>query len=144
MTTRIKGLLHPKGEFGWAVGLLVVLPLLPLLIEGIANKTIDSSTVFLTATMYTVSHAFCAQRFWVLLVGTLCVAALLFCFGVEVANVPDSAEIQDSVQNSFTRIMYYISFAVMAFFGLIHIRQRWVIHVRELEPFFEFRHYEDR
>jgi hypothetical protein len=137
----IKGLLHPRGEFGWAVFLLVFVPLVPLIIEGWANGTLDSSTVFLTATMYTVSHAFCAHRFWVLLLGAFSVAALLFCFGHATSAAHQMSAGGSTVTTSFTNAMYYVSFGLMAFFGFLHARQRWIVHMIELEPFFEFRHY---
>ncbi|WP_171118737.1 hypothetical protein [Ruegeria sp. HKCCA5463] len=143
LTNRIKGLMHPRAEFLSAVVLLVFVPLIPLGIEWVFKQTLAASTVFLTAALYTISHAFSSQRFWVFLLGVLFVAVLMFCFGHVSAAAQNSAQSTLLDPSTFTYAMYYVSFAVMAFFGYLQARQRWVMHVLELEPFWEFRHYDD-
>jgi|SRR6056297_450734 len=147
MTHSIRGLLSAKGEFGWSVFLLIVLPALPLVVEFLINSySLEPATVFLTATMYTVSHVFTSNKFWILLSGSFCAALLLFCFGQVTADNADYLRGSGegfsagdlTLYNSFTGFMYYISFAIMAFFGYQHTRQRWILHMVELEPFFIF------
>lgn len=153
MSNNIKGLLQPRTEFAWSVGLLTVLPLLPLLIEFLVQWKLDSSTVFLTATMYTLSIAFTCDKFWVLLVGSLVIGGLMLCFGIATAlaggppasPLPGASHADGDPSAVIRRLFafvdyaYYFAFAAMTFFGYHQIRQRWTLHMTELQPFFVFR-----
>lgn len=150
MRTKITGLLSPKGEFVGSLILLVFAPLVPLVIDLFAKGTVQASTLFLTAALFTVSQAFGVRNFAVFLAGCVCVCLLLASYGVVLGAEVDAAAqivaksseilpaVRNDVGNKFTDGMYYLSFAIITFFGIVQGSFRYRLHVLEEECFFEF------
>lgn len=150
MSASIKGLLSPWGEFLGSVTLLILVPLLPLVIDLIAKGTVQESTLFLTAALFTVSQAFGVRSFSVFLVGCLCVGLLLTSYGLVLgveteANEQASSELGKStpssssiVGNRFTDVMYVLSFGIISYFAIVQGVFRYRQHVVDEECFFEF------
>jgi hypothetical protein len=144
MSERVSGLLSSKGEFSWAVALLIVAPLLPLPIEMAVKGGIEPATLFLTAALYTISQAFTVRSLGLLLSGSVFAGMLLVGYGLSIADTSASGLSEhlpsehSTEPNRFATLLYYASFAVMGFFAFHQWRFRYRLHIVAKESFFEF------
>lgn len=161
----IKGTCDPKEEFFIAVLALLVVPLAPLFIELYFKESVSAGVLLVSAIMYVAALSFSTDKKFIFIIGFIVVAYLCIMYGAALgsqvnANAGISASMPSDLQGAAvdasqkkaydvplspedplrtSSSVYNSAIIFMVLFGLAQLFQRWRMHMRESQPFLDFR-----
>lgn len=144
----IKGTHDPREEFAIAVGSVLIAPLAPIVIELGFTGSVGIASMLIAAIMYVAGLAFSTDRKIIFWGGFVGVAYLCLVYGAHVrtsvniskiAMLPIELQKQIPEFGSESNSVYNSAIILMAFFGIAHFFQRARMHIKEAQPFLDFR-----
>lgn len=144
----IKGTHDPREEFAIAVGSILLAPLAPIIIEWGFSGKVGTSSILISSLMYVASLAFSTDKKFIFWAGFIAVGYLALMYGAHVktdvnvaslTNLP--ADLQDTIESWRDQgdAVYNSAIILMVSFGIAHFFQRARMHLKDAEPFLEFR-----
>lgn len=143
-----------KEEFAIAVGSVLLAPLAPLLIEYGFVGVVSESSLLVAAIMYVAGLAFSTDRKFIFWAGFVAVGYLCLVYGAQVRELAllssqttlagiEKGKLAGSFNPAKTsddsRAVYNSAIILMVSFGMAHFFQRWRMHLREAQPFLDFK-----
>lgn len=115
-------------HFAVSVILAVLFPLAPLAIDLIFEGSIGAGSILISSFMYIVGISLQSKSPLIMILGFICSSSLAMGYGHFVA------------QRELSNFSYYIAIFVTFCFAVVHIRERWTLHVVARQNFLEIEH----